>query len=329
MNKKLNQAQRIIQDDFYTQYKDIKNEIDQYVSHNPSVFKNKTIFLPCDDPEHSHFVTYFIDNFDKLGLKKIICTSYSKSLTSNNHENGKFLVIDSNNKRRENWQYLDGDGDFRSKEIQKICHEADIIVTNPPFSLFHEFITWIMNNKKQFIIIGNKNCFTNRNTFNYFKNNQMWHGYTKTSGGLYFETRHDDFDMIVDNKKMKSISSIWLTNIKHDKQPSFLPLMTMEENKKQNPALTELYMEYNNFYAIEVSKTKLIPSDFYGVMGVPISFLDKANPSQFEIIDLDSNIKYTHPELIKPDWIGRTDKIFLNGKCKYARVFIKLKSQHD
>ena len=128
---------------------------------------------------------------------------------------------------------------------------------------------------------------------------------------------------------MKSISSIWLTNIKHDKQPSFLPLMTMEENKKQNPALTELYMEYNNFYAIEVSKTKLIPSDFDGVMGVPISFLalnSVANPSQFEIIDLDSNIKYTHPELIKPDWIGRNDKVFLNGKCKYARVFIKLKS---
>ena len=308
MNKKLNQAQRIIQDDFYTQYKDIKNEIDQYVSYNPSVFKNKTIFLPCDDPEYSQFVTYFIENFDKFGLKKIISTSYAKSLTSNNHENGKILIIDSNNKCRKDWQYLNGDGDFRSEEIQKICHEAEIIVTNPPFSLFHEFITLIMNNKKQFIIIGNKNCFTNRNTFNYFKNNQIWHGYTK---------------------KMKSVSAIWLTNIKHDKQPSILPLMTMEENKKQNPALTELYMEYNNFYAIEVSKTKLIPSDFDGVMGVPISFLalnSVANPSQFEIIDLDSNMKYTHPELIKPDWIGRNDKVFLNGKCKYARVFIKLKS---
>ena len=185
-----------------------------------------------------------------------------------------------------------------------------------------------MNNKKQFIIIGNKNCFTNRNTFNYFKNNKIWHGYTQTSGGLYFETMHDDFDMIVDNKKMKSVSAIWLTNIKHNKQPSILPLMTMEENKKQNPLLAELYMEYNNFYAIEVSKTKLIPSDFDGVMGVPISFLalnSVANPSQFEIIDLDSNMKYTHPELIKPDWIGRNDKVFLNGKCKYARVFIKLK----
>ena len=271
-------------------------------------------------------ITYFLDNFDKFGLKKIICTSYSKSLTSNNHENGKNLVIDHNNRCRKNWQYLDGDGDFRSEEIKKICHEADIIVTNPPFSLFHEFIAWIMNNKKQFIIIGNKNCFTNRSTFNYFKNNQIWHGYTKTSGGLYFETMHDDFDMIVDNKKMKGVSAIWLTNIKHDKQPSILPLMTMEENKKQNPDLTELYMEYNNFYAIEVSKTKLIPSDFNGVMGVPISFLDKYNPSQFEIIDLDSAIKYTHPELIKPDWIGRNDKIFVNNKCKYARVFIKLKS---
>lgn len=125
---------------------------------------------------------------------------------------------------------------------------------------------------------------------------------------------------------MKSVSAIWLTNIKHDKQPSILPLMTMEENKKQNPSLTELYMEYNNFYAIEVSKTKLIPSDFDGVMGVPISFLAKYHPSQFEIIDLDSNMKYTHPELIKLDWIGRNDKVFLNGKCKYARVFIKLKS---
>lgn len=334
MNKKLNQAQRIIQDDFYTQYKDIKNEIDQYVSHNPSVFNNKTILLPCDDPERSHFVTYFIDNFDKFGLKKIISTSYAKSLTSNNNEHGKILIIErnrSNNKCRKNWQYLDSDGDFRSKEIQRICHESDMIITNPPFSLFHEFLAWIMNNKKQFIIVSNKNCFTNRNTFNYFKNNQLWHGYTKPNGGMYFETMHDDFDMIIDNKKMKSVSAIWLTNIKHDKQPPILLLKTMKENKQQNPSLTELYEEYNNFYAIEVSKTKLIPNDFDGVMGVPISFLDKcvANPSQFEIIDLDSNIKYTHPELIKPDWIGRNDKVFLNGKCKYARVFIKLKSEHN
>lgn len=329
MNKKLNQAQRIIQDDFYTQYKDIKNEIDQYTSYNPSIFKNKTILLPCDDPEYSHFVTYFIDNFDKFGLKQIISTSYAKSLTSSNHEKGKILVIDSNNKCRKNWQYLDGDGDFCSEEIKKICQVADIIVTNPPFSLFHEFLTWIMNNKKQFIIIGNKNCFTNRSTFNYFKNNQIWHGYTKTSGGLYFETMHDDFDIVVDNKKMKSVSAIWLTNIKHDKQPQILPLKTMKENKVQNPSLTELYDQYNNFYAIEVSKTKLIPSNFDGVMGVPISFLDKYNPSQFEIIDLDSSIKYTHPKLIKLDWIGRNDKVFLNGKRKYARVFIKLKSQHN
>ena len=331
MNKKLNQAQRIIQDDFYTQYKDIKNEIDQYMSYNPSVFKNKTIFLPCDDPEYSHFVTYFLDNFDKFGLKKIISTSYAKSLTSNNHDNGKILVIERNcsNKYRENWQYLDGDGDFRSKEVQQICHEVDIIVTNPPFSLFHEFLTWIMNNKKQFIIVSNKNCFTHRNTFNYFKNNQMWHGYTKPNGGMYFETMHDDFDMVVDNKKMKGVSAIWLTNIEHGKKQSILPLMTMAENKTQNPLLAELYMEYNNFYAIEVSKTKLIPSNFDGVMGVPISFLalnSVANPSQFEIIDLDSAIKHTHPELIKPDWTGRKDKIFLNNKCKYARVFIKLKS---
>ena len=136
MNKKLNQAQRTIQDDFYTQYKDIKNEIDQYVSNNPSIFKNKTILLPCDDPEHSHFVTYFLDNFDKFGLKKIISTSYAKSLTSNNNEHGKILVVErnrSNNKCRNNWQNLDGDGDFRSEELQKICHEVDTIITNPPF----------------------------------------------------------------------------------------------------------------------------------------------------------------------------------------------------
>ena len=145
---------------------------------------------------------------------------------------------------------------------------------------------------------------------------------------MYFETMHDDFDTIIDNKKMKSVSAIWLTNIEHGKQPSILPLMTMVENKTQNPLLAELYVAYDNFYAIEVSKTKLIPSDFNGIMGVPISFLAKcvANPSQFEIIDLDSNIKYTQPELIKPDWIGRNDKVFLNGKCKYARVFIKLKT---
>lgn len=331
MNKKLNQAQRIIKDDFYTQYKDIKNEIDHYVSYNPSVFKDKTILLPCDDPEYSHFVTYFIDNFDKFGLKKIISTSYAQSLTSSNHEKGKILVIDRNcnSKCRKNWQYLDDDGDFRSEELQKICNDVDMIITNPPFSLFHEFLAWIMNNKKQFIILSNKNCFTHKNTFNYFKNNKMWHGYTKTAGGMYFETMYDDFDIILDNKKMKGVSAIWLTNIAHNKQPSNLSLKTMDKNKIENPSLTELYAEYDNFYAIEVSKTKFIPSDFYGIIGVPISFLDKYNPSQFEIIDLDSNIKYTHPELIKPDWIGRNDKVFLNSKCKYARVFIKLKSQHD
>ena len=139
---------------------------------------------------------------------------------------------------------------------------------------------------------------------------------------MYFETMHADFDIVVDNKKMKGVSEIWLTNIEHGKQPSILPLMTMGENKTQNPLLAELYVAYDNFYAIEVSKTKLIPSDFNGIMGVPISF-----PSQFEIIDLDSNIKYIQPELIKPDWIGRNDKVFINGKCKYARVFIKLKNQ--
>lgn len=201
-------------------------------------------------------------------------------------------------------------GDFRSDEVTKLRDTADIVVTNPPFSLFREFFDWVMEGNLKFAVIANKNCVTYKNVFNYIKDNKVWSGKTKWAGGMFFETiKDDDVDKIIDGKNMKNVSSIWISNIEHGRRHQPLQLMTMADNKKfHNQVIksNDIYKLYNNYDAIEVSFTDAIPNDYNGLMGVPISFLDKYCPEQFEIVD----------NLLAP---------VLEGKKIFKRIIIKRK----
>lgn len=320
-NSSLTDAKRAKNDEFYTMYQDIEKEIAAYLEYNPDVFRGKIILLPCDDPEWSNFTKYFAQNFERFGLKKLISTSYAldsklykggyqvtmfeesspKYDKNKTKKNGKIFTlthdlsgdgkIDVNDLE---CSYLDGDGDFRSKEVKKLRDEADIIITNPPFSLFREFLMWVMGADLQFVIIGNKNCVTYKEVFPLFKENKMWSGRTEWSGGMWFETKNpDDVDKVIDGINMKNVSSIWLTNIDHGRRHQPLPLMTLKDNlkysKHQEIRGRNNYEKYENYDAIEVPFTDAIPSDYNGVMGVPISFLDKYSPEQFDIIGMCEN----------------------------------------
>lgn len=314
-NSNLTDAKKAKNDEFYTQYHDVEKEVSAYLDYNPNTFKGKTVLLPCDDPEWSNFTKYFVLNFARLGLKKLISTSYapaSKNIESpfqatffeqSNEQydeqkflhNGKIFTltcdktgdgkIDINDLE---WRYLEGNGDFRSDEIKQLRDEADIIVTNPPFSLFREFLAWIVEANKQFLLIGNKNCVTYKEVFPLIKNNKMWSGRTEWSGGMWFKTiDSDDVDKTINGINMKNVSSIWLTNIDHGRRHQPLQLMTMAENLKYSKHAeikANGYQKYDNYDAIEIPFTDAIPSDYDGVMGVPISFLDKYCPEQYEII---------------------------------------------
>lgn len=315
----LARAQRAKNDEFYTQYADIEREIQAYVNYDPVLFRDKTVLLPCDDPEWSEFTRYFAQRFGELGLRKLISTSYapeSKRLSApqpltlfeqespqfdpeKSRVRGKIFTlsedithdgkIDFNDLQ---WSYLEGDGDFRSEEVCRLRDEADIIITNPPFSLFREFIDWIFEGRKQFLIIGNKNSITYKNVFPRIAANEMWSGYRNWSGGMWFETiDENDVDRKEDGVNLKNVSSIWFTNIEHGRRHEPLQLSTIEGNLRysrhkeiKGKSFEEAYPKYDNYDAIEVGFTDAIPSDYPGVMGVPISFLDKYCPEQFEIV---------------------------------------------
>lgn len=317
-SEKLASAKQAKYDEFYTQYYDIENEVKEYFDFDPSQFRDKTVLLPCDDPDWSNFTKYFAQNFERLRLKKLISTSYAPE--SKNYKypiqlsflethsaqfnkdktktHGKIFILDRDvtgdgriNINDLEWDYLDGDGDFRSDEVKKLRDEADIIVTNPPFSIFRDFFSWLMESNKKFLIIANKNCITLKEVFPYIKENRLWSGHRLWAGGMWFETMNpDDVDEVIDGVNMKNIPSIWLTNMEHDRHHAPLKLMTMERNFKYSKhkdirGRTE-YEHYDNYDAIEVPYTDAIPSDYDGVMGVPISFLDKYCPDQFDILGL-------------------------------------------
>ena len=262
-------------------------------------------------------------------MKKLISTCYTNTknncqadlfendCSQNFNLHGKILIVTKDNLNSK-WQYLKGDGDFRSSEIKALRDESDFIITNPPFSLFREFVSWIFETDKKFLIIGNKNCITYKEIFPLFKNNLLWSGRTEWSGGLWFETtNNDDVDKIIDNKKMKNVSAFWLTNIDHGRRHQPLQLMSMADNIKFNKKLKgKEYQKYDNYDAIEIPLTEVIPSDYEGIMGVPISFLDKYCPEQFEIKGLDryvdDNPKYGH-------------RFTINQKETYARILIRKK----
>ena len=325
-NSNLTNAKRAKNDEFYTQYGDIQKEIEAYLEYNPDVFRGKIVYCNCDDPFESNFFRYFVLNFNKLGLKQLITTSYKPSPVANTQlglfgddktltkskgrpkttankfiinevhdidDNGEFNLKDvakqlKANKHNE-WTPLEGEGDFRSNECVDLLKQSDIVVTNPPFSLFKEYIKQLFDYNKKFVIIGNKNSVTYKEIFPLIKDNKMWSGKTEWSGGLWFVTMDgSDVDKVVDGVNMKNVSSVWFTNLDHGRRHQPLPLMTMEENLKYSKHKEikgkKEYDKYDNYDAIEVPFTDSIPSDYKGVMGVPITFLDKYNPEQFKIL---------------------------------------------
>ena len=318
-NSKLTKAKNTKNDEFYTQFYDIEREMNAYLEYNPNVFRGKVILLPCDDPEWSNFTKYFAQNFERFGLKKLISTSYAPeskklkagyqpSLFEQANEkfdknktmiNGKIFVLDHDvsgdgkiDVEDLQWDYLQGDGDFRSKEIKQLRDEADIIITNPPFSLFREFLAWIVEAKKLFVIIGSMNAITYKEVFPLIKKNLIWLGNGFSGGNAYFATPNAaQYGNGVFNENtglVKFRNCCWFTNIDHGRRHEPLPLMTMDDNLKfsKHKELNgrDSYIHYANYEAIDVPYTDAIPSDYEGQMGVPISFLDKYCPEQFEII---------------------------------------------
>ena len=339
-NKNLHNAKMAKNDEFYTQYSDIQKEVNAYLEYNPNVFRDKTILLPCDDPEWSNFTKFFVQNFEKLGLKKLISTCYIKNncqadlfendCSQNFNSHGKILIVTKDN-LNSNWDYLDGDGDFRSAEIKALRDESDFIITNPPFSLFREFVSWIFETDKKFLIIGNMNAITYKEVFPLFKDNKMWYGVSISSGDRRFNVP-DSYPLNAsgcgiddNNQKYIQVKGVrWFTNIDHGKRHKPLSLLTMNDNLKfnkklKNPKYQNIYKKYDNYDAIEIPLTEVIPSDYEGIMGVPISFLDKYCPEQFEIIDISSNL--ARPIIIN----GKrgTGRFYVNGKRLYDRIAIR------
>lgn len=360
-NSNLTNAKNAKNDEFYTQYHDIEKEINAYLEYNPDVFKGKTLLLPCDDPEWSNFTKYFAQNFERFGLKKLISTSYApdsknykngyqptlfelkdpKYDEKKTSKNGKIFIlkedktgdgiIDVNDL---DWSYLEGDGDFKSKEIKKLRDEADIIITNPPFSLFREFVNWINQSNKQFLLIGSINAITYKEVFHLIKENKVWLGATGYSSDMVFAVPKDADINEKDRQKAARLgyigdytrlgNSCWFTNIDHGKRHQPLPLMTMADIIKFGTK--KPLDKYDNYNAIEIPYIKFIPSDYNDVMGVPISFLDKYNPDQFLILGSDYDVKEgLLPELVNSNWNGKMDRGYVNGQRIYSRILIKHK----
>lgn len=351
-NDNLSGAREAKNDEFYTQYEDIEREMNAYLERNADVFRDKTILLPCDDPEWSNFTKYFAQNFKKLGLKKLISTSYAPTAVAYSIQpslfetesskfdvvktkaNGKIFTLyrDKTGDSRIDvddleWEYLEGDGDFRSEEIRRLRDEADVVITNPPFSLFREFLAWITEGNKMFVIIGNLNALTYRDFFPLVRNDEMWLGHGFQSGNAYFRPLADReyangvYDEESDLVKFRNV--VWYTNLDHGRRHDPLPLMTEAHNKKfskHKEVRGVGYRKFDNYDAIEVPFTDAIPSDYPGVMGVPISFLSKYSPDQFEIVGLAAgNIRGLAGI---PTTTGK-DGPYMDGKLKYGRIMIR------
>ena len=312
LNSLLTQAKKNKKDEFYTQLSDIERELRHYKRY----FKDKVVYCNCDDPRVSNFFHYFSYNFEKLGLKKLITTCYKNQeidfFIQNNSEQSIYLEYEGDKNGNSvpdvdeiGVYHLNGDGDFRSSESVALLKQADIVVTNPPFSLFREYIAQLVEYDKKFIVVGHQNSTKYKDIFGLIKENKIWLGYGFKGGASHFINKHYENYATAGEKKegMIRVSGvIWLTNLEISKRQEELVLF-----KKYSP---EEYPNYDNYDAIEVSKTKEIPFDYDGVMGVPITFLDKYNPNQFEIVGMTSgrdefectpSKKYINPRQINPD----------------------------
>lgn len=380
-NTSLAAAKKARNDEWFTLYSDVEAEMNAYIEYDPDVFRGKTVLLPCDDPEWSNFTKYFAANFDRLGVKKLISTSYAKGAANKqltlfeyesplydaekHEQNGKLFTLTHDKDGSGNIDsddiefagYLDGDGDFRSEEVTMLRDEADIVITNPPFSLFREFLSWINEGKKSFIILGNINAITYKEVFPLLRDNKIWLGYKPLNQDMYFNVTDEYKEWLLSNKKEGSAykiidgvvmgrlaSACWFTNIDHGKRHETLQLDTTAHNLKYNkPLINKLlkdfglstYPHYDNFNAIEVPYTECIPSDYTGVMGVPITFLDKYNPDQFEILDTTerwsskrakkySVEEYAEANDLNATWVVKGNGTLVKG---YKRLLIRYRKE--
>ena len=352
-NKNLNAAKTAKKDEFYTQMTDIERELQHYWKH----FRDKVVLCNCDDPYESNFFKYFALRFNQLGLKKLICTCYNGSPVQGNE-----LMIDFGDFTDEPKKIaykveitevkdLNGDGavdlsdvqyllkndknvistlktgDFRDPECIVLLKQADVVVTNPPFSLFREYIGQLMEYEKKFLIIGNQNNITYKEVFPLLMNNQVWLGFK--SGDMAFrvpedyEARETRYWQDETGQKWRSLGNIcWFTNLDHIKRHEELDLVCHYSSEE--------YPHYDNYNAIEVSHVQDIPSDFSGVMGVPVTFLDKYNPEQFEIVGLterndDYNLNAEDINKLRIPGFAKYDRPYIKGVRKYARILIRNK----
>ena len=378
-NKNLSNAKNAKNDEFYTQLNDIQAEVNAYIDYDPDVFRGKTVLLPCDDPEWSNFTRFFAQNFERFGLKKLISTSYaasSKNISAakgakekrdvswyqptlfeqespqydeeKTAVKGKIFVLDHDTNANGRidfedleWEYLEGDGDFRSGEVCRLRDEADMIVTNPPFSLFREFLAWIVGSDgcddltrrrggaegaKKFLIIGNMNAVSYTEVVPLIKNNDIWLGATGFANDMVFAVPKGTVVAPADKAKAERLgyvgdytrlgNSCWFTNMEHGRRHQPLQLMTQADNirySRHKEIRGAGYQHYDNYDAIEVPFTDAIPGDYTGVMGVPISFLDKYCLEQFEIIGSEKQnegirTKF-YPEQIQVEPSGKRTRV--------------------
>ena len=372
-NASLTAAKNAKNDEFYTQYHDIEREINAYLDFNPDTFRGKTVLLPCDDPEWSNFTLFFAQHFEGLGLKKLISTSYAAESKlyktpyqpslfeqsapqfdpAKTSVKGKIFVLDGDvdgdgiiDFHDIKWQYLEGDGDFRSREVTALRDEADIIVTNPPFSLFREFLAWIVAADKKCLMIGNTNAITYKEVFPLIKENKLWLGATGFATDMVFGVPEGTVVSEAYKKKAERMgyvgnytrlgNSCWFTNLDHGRRHQPLILMTEADNvrySRHKEIRGAGYAHYDNYDAIEVPYVDAIPSDYDGAMGVPITFLDKYCPEQFEILGITdrqntSNMrtkKYTEKDTPKYNDLNARSVIKVGDEyvAVYARILIR------
>ena len=327
--KVLTEAKRAKKDEFYTQRVDIENELRHYKAH----FEGKVVLCNCDDPRQSEFFKYFAENFEKLKLKGLIAVCYKSQDVDlfsqgdceraikqvyEGDKNGNMVVDDD----EVGVFILNGDGDFRSAECIEILKEADIVVTNPPFSLFREYLAQLIMYNKKFLIIGNKNAITCSEVFKLIRGNQIWPGVRGFAGGMWFRADYEGKTEKFENgKRLVNVPSIWFTNLDHRKRHETLPLY-----KRYSP---EEFPKYDNYDAINVDKTSDIPYDYDGIMGVPITFIDKYNPEQFELIGIGRG-ELGREIGVKKNARGRTDlQLTVEGKVTwpFQRILIRRRRQ--
>lgn len=330
LNNNLHKAKANKKDEFYTQLADIERELKHYKKH----FKGKVVYCNCDDPRISNFFHYFSYNFEKLGLKKLITTCYKNQdidfFSQSNTEQAIYLEYDGDKNGNHvpdleeiGINQLEGDGDFRSHESIELLKQADIVVTNPPFSLFREYVSQLMEYDKKFIIVGHQNSITYKDIFKFIKDDRLWLG-AENGGTKWFEV-NDDYDIKTESrKKMENGKKyfsmgnvVWFTNLDIAKRHEDIILY-----KSYNE---DEYPKYDNYNAVNVGKVAEMPVNYEGVMGVPITFLYKYNPEQFEILGMASSAGYSK-DVVGIPFLGLKDaRPILNGKNTYARVFIRNK----